>query len=71
MRAYKELVSAGRVVFTTFHQSIGYEEFVEGLRPVTDSAGQPSAGFRLEPCNGIFRIHLRKRRIIAGRPLYL
>ena len=55
MKAYKELVSEGRVVFTTFHQSIGYEEFVEGLRPVTDSVGQPSAGFRLEPCKGIFR----------------
>ena len=55
MKAYKELVSAGRVVFTTFHQSIGYEEFVEGLRPVTDTAGQPAAGFRLKPYKGIFR----------------
>jgi hypothetical protein len=55
MRAYRELVGAGRVVFTTFHQSIGYEEFVEGLRPVTDRVGQPSAGFRLEPCKGVFR----------------
>ncbi len=55
MKVYKELVNKGRVVFTTFHQSMGYEEFVEGLRPVTDRVGQPSAGFRLEPCNGIFR----------------
>ncbi len=50
MEAYKTLVKAGRVVFTTFHQSIGYEEFVEGLRPVTDGVG-----FRLTPCPGIFR----------------
>jgi len=55
MKAYKELVSVGRVVFTTFHQSIGYEEFVEGLRPVIDPVGAPSGGFRLEPCKGIFR----------------
>ncbi len=59
MKAYNELVGAGRVVFTTFHQSVGYEEFVEGLRPVTDSEDdgddQTSAGFRLEPRNGTFR----------------
>jgi 5-methylcytosine-specific restriction endonuclease McrBC GTP-binding regulatory subunit McrB len=72
MAAYKELVTAGRVVFTTFHQSIGYEEFVEGLRPVTDSAvGQASAGFRLEPCNGIFRIICERAVSSPGKPFVL
>jgi hypothetical protein len=59
MQAYNELVRTRRVAFTTFHQSIGYEEFVEGLRPVTDvdddGDDQPSVGFRLEPRHGIFR----------------
>jgi hypothetical protein len=57
MRLYNELVSNNRVAFTTFHQSIGYEEFIEGLRPVTgqdDSEGS-SGGFRLKPFKGIFR----------------
>lgn len=33
MLKYSEKVAAGQVVFTTFHQSYGYEEFVQGIRP--------------------------------------
>ena len=32
--AYDKLVEEGRVAFTTFHQSYGYEEFIEGIKPV-------------------------------------
>jgi 5-methylcytosine-specific restriction protein B len=59
MKEYDELTRANRITFTTFHQSIGYEEFVEGLHPVTDSddddEDKASLGFRLEAHNGIFR----------------
>lgn len=37
MKAYNELIKKRRVVFTTFHQSYGYEEFIQGLRPDTKS----------------------------------
>ena len=30
---YDELVKSGQIVFTTFHQSMSYEDFIEGIKP--------------------------------------
>ena len=56
LNCYDELRREGRVEFVTFHQSFSYEEFIEGLRPTTGDDDEVStAGFRLEPRNGVFR----------------
>ena len=51
-----------RYSFVTFHQSYGYEEFVEGLRPVLES--NSSAGdVRYEIRSGIFKEICNKARL--------
>lgn len=37
MDKYGKLVNDKRIFFTTFHQSMDYEDFVEGLKPVVDT----------------------------------
>lgn len=37
IKRYNELIKEGQVVFTTFHQNYGYEEFIQGLRPDKES----------------------------------
>ena len=64
---YRALVGEGdghgRIEFITFHESFSYEEFVEGLRPVTGEGGRNTGtGFRLQPTDGVLmRIATRAR----------
>ncbi|MCF0129319.1 MAG: AAA family ATPase, partial [Pseudobutyrivibrio sp.] len=37
MERFNELKEEGRIAFTTFHQSYGYEEFIEGIKPKVNS----------------------------------
>lgn len=52
-KRYKELQKEGRVEFTTFHQILDYEEFVEGLKPDTDSLNDKEMRFVVK--SGIFK----------------
>lgn len=55
IKRYKELTGK-RIFFTTFHQSLDYEDFVEGLKPrvQTNEQGE-SVGVTYEPEDGIFK----------------
>lgn len=50
MIRYKQLVQEKRIAFTTFHQSMDYEEFVEGIKP--NAEGETVS---YEVRNGVFR----------------
>ncbi len=48
---YDQLKTDGRIAFTTFHQSYGYEEFIEGIKPRLDEKN--SIGYSVE--DGVFK----------------
>lgn len=71
MARYEELRRDNRICFVTFHQSYGYEDFVEGLRPELKD-GQVS--YRVRP--GVFREICDTARLstlvkpgLSGQPL--
>lgn len=70
MAVYQRLVAAGRIEFVTFHQSMSYEDFVEGRQPMTgvDGDGEAaSVGFRLETVHGVFRRIAKRAETSRGR----
>ena len=50
---FREYQKEGQIEFITFHQSYGYEEFVEGLRPVLDDTKGGDVHYELH--DGVFK----------------
>ncbi|MCT8977878.1 AAA family ATPase [Clostridium sp. CX1] len=50
---FEKFKEQGQVLFTTFHQSYGYEEFIEGIKPCLNGDDKADISYKLE--NGIFK----------------
>lgn len=62
LRKYENYKAEGRIAFTTFHQSYGYEEFIEGIKPVliSDDAGNESKDIQYDVIPGLFKSFCKK-----------
>lgn len=66
MKKYNEMVENGQVVFTTFHQSLDYEDFIEGLKPIIKDG---HITYHVEP--GIFKEICKKASKDSDNPYFL
>lgn len=66
-KRYLKYKDDGLIAFTTFHQSFGYEEFIEGIRPVVSSEEKAESvrEIEYEVHDGIFKAFCDK----AGTPI--
>ncbi|MBO1626148.1 AAA family ATPase [Bacillus sp. SY8(2021)] len=53
LNRYNDYKNSGQINFTTFHQSFGYEEFIEGIKPALDEDQDEQLKYKIEP--GIFK----------------
>lgn len=65
---FKALKEEGRIAFVTFHQSYGYEDFVEGIRPVLpcDEGLSDDGDIQYDVIDGIFKEMSDRAREYSG-----
>lgn len=49
MKDWKNIQGPGRIGFCTFHQSFGYEDFVEGIKPMKPAEGDSHLKYDVRP----------------------
>jgi len=62
---YNKYKAEGLIEFTTFHQSYGYEEFIEGIKPIMDNTDDEQTDIQYQVTSGLFKSFCDK----AGSPI--
>lgn len=70
LKRYRKYTEEGRIAFTTFHQSYGYEEFIEGIKPrLSDDNNENNKSLDYILEDGIFKkFCLNAKDISLNRP---
>jgi 5-methylcytosine-specific restriction endonuclease McrBC GTP-binding regulatory subunit McrB len=65
---YERLVKDGQIEFVTFHQSMSYEDFIEGIKPMEPKEGDPFLKYEIK--EGIFkRLCERASKVPETKPV--
>jgi hypothetical protein len=69
-KRYLKYKDDGQIAFSTFHQSFGYEEFIEGIRPVltSDESGEEEKNLKYKLHDGIFKALCLKAELNIASP---
>lgn len=67
LKKYDFLKKEGRIAFTTFHQSYGYEEFIEGIRPVM-AGEEEKKSIEYEIVPGVFKKFCDEASLVDDKP---
>ncbi len=69
LERYNWYKTAGLIAFTTFHQSYGYEEFIDGIKPVMDDDDTNTNGgeIRYTVVDGLFKAFCKQSVVSAKK----
>lgn len=67
LERYISYKADGLIEFTTFHQSYGYEEFIEGIKPVMDNTDEDHSDIQYSIEDGLFKAFCNKSAMPAAK----
>lgn len=67
LERYNAYRAEGLIEFTTFHQSYGYEEFIEGIKPVMDNTDEDRSDIQYSIEDGLFKAFCNKSAMPAAK----
>lgn len=54
-KRFDEYLKSGQIVFSTFHQSMSYEDFIEGIKPIIDEGEEENKQVLYDVVDGLFK----------------